>query len=93
MRHRRRVVNAKDIGRIAGIGLHDGYVGVELLQYVFDFFWPVEPVRRSLESQITKQLETDKDSMPLNSKATVRLRPELEFSTAINGVTEITVHS
>ena len=91
MRNRRRVVNAKDIGRIAGIGLHDGYVGFELVQYVFNFFWPVEPVRMSLEFQITKQLETDKDSMPLNSKATVRLCPEVP--TATTGVTEITLHS
>ena len=91
MRNRRRVVNTKDIGRIAGIGLHDGYVGFEHVQYVFDFFWPAEPVRTSLEFWVTKQLGTDKDSMPLNSKATVRLRPEV--STATIGVTEITLHS
>jgi hypothetical protein len=91
MRHRWRVVNTKDIGRIAGIGLQDGYVGFELLQYIFDFFGPVEPVRTSLEFQITKQLMTDKDSMPLNSKATVLLRPEVP--TATTGVAEITLHS
>ena len=49
MRHRRSVANAKDIERIAGIGLQDRYVGFDLLQYVFDFTWPVEPVRTSLE--------------------------------------------
>ena len=90
MRHRRSVVNAKDIGWIAGIGLQDGYVGFELLQYVFDFFWPVEPVRTVFRIPNQKK-KTDKDSMPLNSKATVRLRPEV--STATTGVTEITLHS
>ena len=91
MRHRWRIVNAKDIGGIAGIGLQDGYVGFELLQYAFDFFGPVEPVRTSSEFQITKHLGTDKDSMPLNSKATVRFRPE--GPTATTGVTERTLHS
>ena len=42
MRQRRRVVNAEDIGGIAVIGLQNGYVGFELLQCVFDFFWPVD---------------------------------------------------
>ena len=91
MRHRRRVANAKDIGRIAGKGLQDGYVGFELLEYVFDFFWSVEAVRTAIKFQITKQLETDKDSMPLNSKATLRL--DLEVSIATTGVTEMTLHS
>ena len=42
MRHRRSIVNAKDIGWIADIGLQDGNVGFGLLQHVFDFFWPFE---------------------------------------------------
>ena len=51
-------------------------LGSNSFQYVFDFFWPMEPVRRSSKFQITKQLGTDKISMPLNSKATVRFHSE-----------------
>ena len=42
MRHRRRVVDAKDIRRIAEIWLQNSYVAFELLQYVFDFLWPIK---------------------------------------------------
>ena len=54
MRHSRRVVNSKDIRGIAGIWRQDGNVGFELLQYVFDFLWPVK--RLLVEFQIKKQL-------------------------------------
>ena len=54
MRHSRCVVDAKDIRGIAGIWRQDGYVGFELLQYVFDFLWPVK--RLLVEIQIKKQL-------------------------------------
>ena len=52
MRHSRCVVDAKDIRGIAGIWRQDGYVGFELLQYVFDFLWPVK--RLLVEFQIKK---------------------------------------
>jgi len=39
MRRRRCIVNAKDIGRIAVIGLYDSYAG---FKNVFDFLWPID---------------------------------------------------
>ena len=66
MRQRQRVVNAKDIRRIAGIGFRDGYDVFELFQFVIDFSLAYQ--KYLVEFQMTKQLGPDKDSMPSNSR-------------------------
>ena len=66
MRQRQRVVNAKDIRRIAGIGFQNGYDVFELFQFVIDFSLAYQ--KYLVEFQMTKQLGPDKDSMPSNSR-------------------------